>query len=207
MLESTVSLAGFQPRTARIIIFNLVMGVWALIRFTTPISWVGTWSDIVVDALCGLVVWRLFSLPAERERARRLIRISGIPAILLFGFPLLLNILFFIPPFTLGALFHWSEVNAEEILQSTDSPNQNWTAQVAFRPVGAYASGSGRTFVKLIPRWLPFLEWELYYNGRSYADIGDTDYAQWIDESRLYIPEAEQVFRITWWGIETEATP
>lgn len=199
-----------SPKVVVMVLLNLLAGGWVTLRFSTPYSLVGTWSDMVVDALCGVVVLGILMMGVHRvqtERARRLIRVSAVPGIVLAVFPLVLDLLLFVPPFTLDAMFYWSEVKAEGVIQESTTPDGDWTARVYFRPVGPYAPGSGRAYVKVVPRWLPFIEQDVYENRRSYADLEPEGYVTWLDNERLSVREAEQVFRLTWWGIQTEAVP
>jgi hypothetical protein len=210
MMETKFKGGGLAPDVVAMVMVNSVVGAWVTLRLTTPYSLIGTWSDMITDAACGVIALGIVKIGirwAQGERMRRLMRVSAVPGIVLGVLPLLIDLLLFVPPFTLGTMFYWSEVRAEQVIQTTPAPDGDWTAQVSFRPVGPYTGGSGRTFVKVIPRWLPFLEWELYYNRRSYADVDTMDYAQWLDSERLYIPEARQVLHLTWWGVETEAAP
>jgi hypothetical protein len=178
----------FQPVRStrkRWIVINLVLGGVLWFGFCTDFSWRGTLPDVLHPTLAAVVAW--LSLMKEDKGAdpstrRRFIwacmpSLLGGGCALLFMAPLLLN--------PLALMFRMSESAAETIIQSAISPDGTRIADVYFRPVGAYAGGNGRVSVRVRYLWLPFVERDVVYIGRSYADEDTYHYLEWTDSDTL----------------------
>jgi len=168
---------------------NLYLGIMLWIGYCTDYSWAGSIADycfapgVALVAVASLMwIWK-----GTTNRARHLCRLACMPSLIGGGMALLLMVVMLCPPFTLGFIFALQEINSEKHIQSAPSPNNSLVANVYFRGVGAYASGRGRTEIRVRHRWLPLLERDLSNVSRSYADDNDSDYLYWRDNNTLVI--------------------
>ena len=95
-------------------------------------------------------------------------------------------------------MFTVSEITDETLIQQAVSPDGARVASVYFRPVGAYSGGSGRIFVRVSPRLMPFIERDIYYVRVSSADENTTNYLKWVDDHTVYISERKQIVEVGW---------
>ncbi len=180
-----------------VIVVNLTAGVLLWFFYVTDYSWAGTIPDVLFAPIVGLVAW-LSWLVLHRSGAskngRPYLR-ALLPSLVGGGLPLLLAVVMWIPPFTLGAFFYVDEVINEQVLQREVSPDGHMIATVTFRGVGAYGSGNGRVSVQVSRRGLPLLERQVYYEGRSYTDRDTHTYLKWNDSKSFEVvgePEKKQ---------------
>ncbi len=177
----------------KLVIVNLILGLFLWFLFSTDYSLVGTVPDILFPPVIGMVAAvSLVASKASSKRQRLLITLFHLPSIIGGGLYVLTALLILIPPFTLGAFFTASEIAGETEIQRARSPDGTRTAYVYFRGVGAYSRGNGRIFIRVRYRTLPFLERDILYVPRSYASEDSTNYIEWRGNDALYISETKQ---------------
>lgn len=181
---------------------NSVLGGMLWFGYLTDYSWSSTLLDLLFPPLVGLVSFISVSvLDAQQESTDRSNGATDCLPYLpsLIGgcvFPLLLVIAVIIPPFTLGLLFKIDEMSNEVLIQRERSPDNQRVAEVYFRPVGAYASGNGRVFVRVKSRWFPVVERDVYRLNSSHFDEHMSDYLHWVDNRTLFISETDQTLKV-----------
>ncbi|HWB02886.1 MAG TPA: hypothetical protein VG796_07680 [Verrucomicrobiales bacterium] len=164
---------------------NLILGGMLWIGICTDVSWRGTLPDILYPfaVACVAALALLKGDKGTLPRARRLYKWACMPSIIGCSITLLSMASVVINP--LGLMFRLSEFSSETVIQSAVSPDGTRVADVHFRPVGAYSGGNGRVYVRVHYRWLPFIERDLVYVRRSYADETTHDYLEWRDADTL----------------------
>jgi hypothetical protein len=171
----------------------------------TDYSWIGRYPDLVFGPLVGIVaIVSTLILRASRVLVHQRAYLLGlVPSLIAGGVALLLAIIIWIPPFTLGAIFLLDEVVNERVIQRAASPDGDRMATVTFRGVGAYDSGNGRVSVQVTHRLLPFVEHEVFYEDRSYASGNAQTYVRWKDDQLIEVigePDKEPVtVSAVWW--------
>lgn len=183
----------------KVLVFvNLILGTLLWFLYSTDYSLVGTVSDFVFPISVAIVA--LLSLGVLKKTNKKIDKIIGIlapiPSLLGGCLPLLVGILMFVPPFTLGAMFFMDEALGERQIQVSLSPSKTEIARVYFRGVGAYASGSGRIYIRISNRYLPMLERDIYSSTTYTADESTTDYIKWLNDDTLLISETGQSLSI-----------
>jgi hypothetical protein len=181
----------------------LVLGALLWFLNVTNYSLVGSWSDLVFPVAVGLLAFIAFvkAWPRTTGRGRLLVSVAHLPALLGGGLFVLSTLLLFVPPFTLGGLFAFDELAREKQIQQIESPDRRLTADVYFRGVGAYSGGNGRVDVRIRDPFVPFLERDVYYFGRSLANETSSDYVSWLDNRTLRISETGETVDVR--GIKT----
>ncbi len=182
----------------------LALGVLLWFLSLTNYSLVGSWPDVIFPIAVGLVAFisLTVALPRTVGWGRVLTASAHLPALLGGGLFVLSTLLMFVPPFTLGGLFAFDELAGEKQIQQIESPDRRLTADVYFRGVGAYSGGNGRVDVRVRDRFVPFLERDVYYLGRSLASETTSDYASWLDNRTLKISETGETVDVR--GVKTE---
>lgn len=172
---------------------NLLLGVVLWIVFLTDVSLRGTIPDILFPPATAL--FALLTLGALSAK-RKIGIFAYIPS---FGggcLYLFMGLIMIVPPFTLAFLFGADEIANEVRIQKIESPNQINIAEVYFRPVGAYTGGSGKIYIRVTNKYIPFFERDIF-SGKTYAANEDTtNYASWIDDNTLYITENDEKINI-----------
>jgi hypothetical protein len=192
-----------NPYPKLLALINLILGLFMWFLFSTDYSLTGTIPDILFPPVVGIIA--VISLAFNKTSSkwqRLLITLAHLPSIIGSGLCVLTVLLLLIPPFTLGAFFAAFEIASETEIQRAISPDRTRIVYVYFRGVGAYSGGNGRIFVRVRHQILPFLERDVFYLPRSYADENSTNYLEWRDNNTLYISETQQ--EITVGVIETE---
>ena len=173
---------------------NLTLGTILWLLHSTGFSLAGTIADLVFPPLVGIV--GLVSLVALRKAPGKTLKIVGrlfcLPSIIGGGLYVLSAVLFFVPPFTLGAMFNLSEIRNETRIQSAVSPDGTKTASVYFRPVGAYSGGNGKIYVRFKYHLFPVVEREVFFLRVSQANKNTANYLQWSGNDSLFVPEVNQ---------------
>jgi len=182
----------------------LALGVLLWFLSFTNYSLVGSWPDVIFPAAVGLTAFisLAVALPRTEGRVRVLTAAAHLPALLGGGLFVLSTLLMFVPPFTLGGLFAFHELAGEKQIQQIKSPDGRLSADVYFRGVGAYSGGNGRVDVRIRDRFVPFLERDVYYLGRSLASETSSDYVSWLDNRTLRISETGETVDVR--GVKTE---
>lgn len=174
-----------------VLALNLALGIFLWFLDSTDYSLRGTISDIVFPPFVFIVaIITLMAVPDIQKK--RISKLVCLPSLIGAGVHVLFGIMMIIPPFTLALLFSIDEIKNEVQIQQISSPNNAQVADVYFRPVGAYSGGSGRIYVKVTNKLLPFLEREILYLRVSHADENTENYLEWIDDSTLYISEINE---------------
>lgn len=173
---------------------NFLLGVALWIGLFTDVSLRGTISDILFPPVVAIIaIGTIQIIPSEWKRISKIgLSLSYIGGCLF----LLIGCIMLIPPFTLGFLFGISEITSEVRIQQIASPDDMRLAEVYFRPVGAYSGGSGRIYVRIRNRFLPFVERDIYYLRVSHADENTKNYVKWNDNNTLYISETNEQLSI-----------
>lgn len=185
-----------------ILVVNLLLGVFLWFIDSTDYSLKGTISDFVFPPLVFIIA--LLTLLAVTDiRKKRSSKLICLPSLIGGGIHILVGILMVLPPFTLALLFGIDEINNEVRIQQVSSPDNSQTAEVYFRPVGAYSGGSGRIYVKVSNKLLPFIERDLLYLRVSHADENTKNYLKWIDNDTLYVPEIKEYISVGTVELET----
>ncbi len=176
-----------------LIAVNIVFGLLFWFLSFTNYSIIGTIPDTLLPVVVGiLAIVSLRIVKAGNKRQRFFITLAHLPSLIGSGLSILMAVIMFIPPFTLGALFRASEISHETLIQRAVSPDGMQTAYVYFRGVGAYSGGNGRIFVRVRSAFMPFFEKDVFYLSNSHADEESSDYLEWLDRDTLYIPETEE---------------
>ena len=183
----------------------LALGVLLWFLSFTNYSLLGSWTDLIFPVAVGLAAFisLAVALPRTVGRGRVLTAAAHLPALLGGGLFVLSTLLMFVPPFTLGGLFAFDELAGEKQIQQIESPDRRLTADVYFRGVGAYSGGNGRVDVRIRDRFVPFLERDVYYLGRSLASETSSDYVSWLDNRTLKISETGETVDVR--GVKTGA--
>jgi hypothetical protein len=186
------------------IIVILSLGVLLWFLSFTNYSLVGSWPDVIFPVAVGVTAFisLAVALPRTEGRERALVGAAHLPALLGGGLFVLSTLLMFVPPFTLGGLFAFDELAGEKQIQQIESPDGRLTADVYFRGVGAYSGGNGRVDVRIRDRFVPFLERDVYYLGRSLASETTSDYVSWLDSRTLRVSETGETVDVR--GVKTE---
>ena len=173
---------------------NLLLGIAFWFGFLSDLSLRGTLSDILFPPfILTFAIITLGTLPTEK---RKLGRLAYIPSCSGGCLSLLMGLIMLIPPFTLAFLFGVSEIKGEVRIQQIASPNNIDFAEVYFRPVGAYTGGSGRIYVRVVNRYMPFIERDIYAGKTHTADEKTTNYVRWLDNNTLYVSETDKKISI-----------
>ena len=165
---------------------GLAVGLGCLFWLTqfTDYSLPGTWPDLLLPPVLMIVGLRAWWV-SRPSPARWLRRLAIVPA--LFGGCLTtsLEILAFVPPFTLGVLFFLSETAGEEQIQEAISPDGTRVAHVYYYGAGSsIATTYKRIAVRVSYRWFPLLERDVW-SDRTVTP--DRDYVAWQGNDSLYI--------------------
>ncbi len=177
--------------SSRMVWLGLILGFLLWFGYFTDYSLAGTIPDLLFPALVGIV-----AIKAIGQTSYRLIKyILGLHVLAGF-FPLFVILISLIPPFLLGFLFAASEVAGETRIQREASPDGVRMADVYFRPVGPYASGNGRVYVRIKYRLFPLVERDVFAHSGSHADEDTDDYVSWKDNDTLYVPETFQEIKL-----------
>ena len=183
---------------------NFALGLLLWFGYFTDYSVVGTWPDLLLPPVVGLV--GLFSWRSAKnvssEAMRRIHKLSSLPSIIGGCLPVLLAVIMLIPPFTLGFLFALEEIKGETRIHRVVSPDGWRLAEAYFRPVGAYSGGNGRIQVRVRYSLFPLVERDVYHLRRSYASKKTKHYLYWVDSDTLYISEKEQQLELGRLGFE-----
>lgn len=170
-------------------ILNLTLGLMLWFGMCSDFSWVGTIPDYAFPPAVGVVA--VVSLRKGRRskvpRAKRLHRLACMPSLLGGGGATLLCAVTLFSPLIMSTMFLVTEIAGEKCIQRVASPDGTHVANVYFRPVGAYAGGNGRTFIRVTKKWVPFIERDLFYRSFSSASKETQDYVQWLDDSTLLV--------------------
>ena len=179
--------AFLQSHWKLVLIINLLLGIVLWLDWFTNISLRGEFTNILFPLIVAfLALITLEILPAEKKRLGVFASIPSCGGGCLY---LLVGFMMLIPPFTLYFLFRVSEIADEVRVQQIISPNRINFADVYFQPVGAYGEGSGRIYIRVQNKFLPFIERDLYSGTTYMTEENLTDYVQWLDDSTLYISE------------------
>jgi hypothetical protein len=185
------------------LILNLSAGGLLWFGLFTDFSWDNVWANVWFPPATAFIA-SITLLSGRRRlsgRQRRLQSLSCLPSIIAGSPYAILIVLAVVPPFLLATLFWCGEQSGATIIQRLDSPDGLRTAEVRFRPVGAYSGGSGRIEIYLRYKWLPFVKRDLAYIRVSHADENTRDYVQWLDDETIFVPECDarlQVRQIRW---------
>lgn len=179
---------------------NLALGLVLWVGMWTDFAWSSFWANViyplVVGALgCLCCYWGSAGLSLRAYTLRTYACLLSIVGGVLYA--LAIGILL-VPPFTLGTLFMIAEESEAVTIQVIRSPSGWKTAEVVFKPVGAYSSGNGRISVRVRYAGLPFIHREVYSLGKSYADKNTRDYAVWKDDNTLFMSEMEDTVKVGW---------
>lgn len=173
-----------------VVIFNGITGIFLWFSTFTNVSLRGTISDILLPPFAfGLALVVLAYVPTQMKK---MVMLIGAPSLLGGFLYLAMGLLMLIPPFTLVLLFSTDEIAQEVQIQQIASPNNVDFAEIYFRPVGAYTGGSGRIFVRVVNKYIPMIEQEVYAGKTRIAHEDTMDYANWLDENTLYIREGDK---------------
>ncbi len=182
--------AFLQSHWKLVLVANLLLGVSLWFGFFTNLSLRGTLSDILFPAFTTIfAVTTLGALPTEKRKFGGLAYIPSCGGGCLYLF---MGFIMLIPPFTLAFLFGASEIANEVRVQQIASPNHTDFAEVYFRPVGAYTGGSGRIYIRVVNKYMPFVERDIYAGKTHTSDGKTTNYVKWLDENTLYISEVDK---------------
>lgn len=182
--------AFLQVHWKLVLSFNLLLGIALWFGYLTDVSLRGTILDYLFPPFVTLfALITLKALPYEKKKYGRL---GYIPSLAGGCSYLLMVCIMLIPPFTLGFLFSISEVMSEVEIQRVMAPNNVSIAEVYFRPVGAYTSGSGYINIRVLNKFIPFIERDVYSLKSYSASEEASDYVQWIDNDTLHISETDE---------------
>lgn len=173
---------------------NLLLAVVLWIGAFTNYSLANNGADLLFAPAVALVAMLTLLLIAARGpagAARRFTTALCLPGLVSGLFPVVVTIVTS-PFFLLGFLFAFAEMQDESLIQRAVSPDGRHVAEVYFRPVGAYAGGNGRIFVRVKNRLVPWVEKDVYYLGRSHAGPETNDYVAWLADRTLFVSEAQQ---------------
>jgi hypothetical protein len=92
------------------------------------------------------------------------------------------------------SIFYFSEIANQVTVSSIESPDGRLTAEVVFRPVGAYAPGAGKVFIRTIWNALPFIHRQEFFS--TVYSVPEMDFAHWVDNDSLQISEPSLVIHI-----------
>ena len=183
--------ARLRSRQRILIAVNLLLGAVLWLGYCTDYSLRGVFADVAfiigVTLVASITFYRAGNL--RDKSLRRLRRLACLPS-LIGGGPFLLFLTMVIalfPVMGLGIIFFVGEVMGETVIQRALSPDGTRYANVCYQGVGAYSSARGRVFVRIVPRWMPVIEREVYAQLRSYADEDAVEYLHWIDNRTLRI--------------------
>jgi hypothetical protein len=178
------------------LITNFSLGFFSWFMYWSSYSFrtreLNFWFPYIVGILAfvSLKLVRLGKVRVSKFLTRFAIWPGLIGAIAAFAFV----ITTYLPPFTLGTLFYQSEVANEEMVTSVASPDKQLIAEVIFRPVGAYAPGAGKVFVRIIWNAFPFVQRHEFFS--TVYSVPEEGYAEWIDNDSLHISEPDSVLSI-----------
>ncbi|NIN65220.1 MAG: hypothetical protein GTO63_11080 [Anaerolineae bacterium] len=174
-----------------LLVANLTLGLTLWFFHCTDYSLAGTIPDLLFPpavAVMGLV--SIMAAKGAPTLAKKLvIGLSSLPSLVGGCLPLLVGMLLFVPPLTLGGMFMVHEIANEKLIQQAISPDGWRSAEVYFRGVGAYGAGSGRIFVRVKHRLFPFVERDVYYLPVTHVPRDTTNRLHWRDNETLHIAE------------------
>jgi hypothetical protein len=172
-----------------LLVFHLALGAGVWWLHLTDWSLAGTTADLLLWPallLLGAAYRFLIDEPPAWRRRLRWAAWGWIAGALL---PVVVSLLLFVPPLTLGGLFAAGELMAEVKLQELPSPDGRWTAVARFRPAGAHASGEGRVLIAVRPGAFPFLERDVHVQSRSHEGASLRERLRWCDGGTLELLE------------------
>src|SRR5690349_43082 len=140
-----------QSHWKAVLSINLILGIALWFGFFTDISLRGTILDILFPpsvAILALLTMR--TLPAETKKIGK---VAYMPSLIGGGLYTIMGVVLLLPPFTLAFLFGASEIADELKIQRLPSPNNANFADVYFRPVGPYTSGSGKIYIRIVSKY------------------------------------------------------
>lgn len=177
-----------QSNRKLVLVTNLILGIFLWLLDSSDLSLRGTEWDIVFPPLI-FVIALITILTMPNDQSRSISRLAYLPSFLGGGMHVLIGLIMIFPPFTLAFLFGLDEFKNEVQIQQISSPSNTKIAEVYFRPVGAYSGGSGRLYVKVVNKSVPFVERDILYLRVSHADENTENYLKWIDNDTLFISE------------------
>lgn len=173
-----------------VLTINLLLGIALWLSFFINVSLRGTISDILFPPIVAFfALLTLGALPSEKRKIGIFAYFPSFGGGCLY---LLMGLIMIIPPFTLAFLFGASEIADEVRIQQIASPNNIDFAEIYFRPVGAYTGGSGRIYIRIVNKYVPFIERDVYAGKTYMADEKTTNYVQWLDDNTLYVSETDE---------------
>ena len=178
-------------------LLNLAAGLILWVGLVTDLSWRGSLADVCYPfALLVLARFSLFHRTgaSSDRRGRRWLLLACLPSLAGGGVVIAASVTRYIG--ILPALFQYSEWADERLIQSAPSPDGLRSADVYFRPVGAYAGGNGRVFVRLHYRWMPLIERDLLAIHGSNIDEKPQKYLEWRGNDTLFILSDDPAGRI-----------
>lgn len=173
---------------------NLLIGIALWFGFFTDVSLRGTIPDILFPPVVAILATTTITIIPEEKK--KLDKFIFIPSLLGGYLYIITGCVLLVPPFTLGFLFGASEIASEVLIEETPSPSNDLVANVYFRPVGAYTSGSGRIYVRISNKYMSFLERDVYAGKTYSASAKSINYIKWLDEKTLYINETNELISI-----------
>lgn len=174
-------------------ITNAAMGFSVWFLALTNWSIVGNYTDYIypIYAYIVAIISRRVLLKDEKKIERK-VKLCLLPSRIAGLFQLSFFAMMLIPIFWMPLMFGISEINDEVLIQKEPSPNGMQTAYVYFRPVGAYAPGSGHTYVRVRSILFPFLEHDVFTKSVSGATEETENYITWLSNNSMRISESER---------------
>lgn len=191
MIDNGNTKFGEKNNSSYVVGVSLILGFVLWFGYFTDYSLAGTIPDLLFPPLVGFIAIKAIG----HTPSRLLKHLLGLHVFAGF-IPFFVILIALTPPFLLGTLFTASEIAEETRIQREISPDGLRIADVYFRPVGPYASGNGRVYIRVKYRLFPLVERDVFAHSGSHADEDTTEYVSWKDSDTLYVRETFQDIKL-----------
>lgn len=181
--------------TNKSVTVSIILNLLILIIIFSPYSFRGLVLDIlliIIGIMFSTYSFRYIFKSKFKWWKKLILYIFQSPAIVTLVF----TILILVPPFTLGGIFAITELANTKVVQKEKSPNGMKYIIVYETTVGAYTSGHGRLSIKLVSKYFPIIEKNIFYLKESHPFKTSPEFIEWVDDKSIKIKENSKIIDI-----------